>query len=183
MIEYFTNALVLDAEDSGEFDKLIVLYSKDLGKVVAKSRSVRKITSKLAGHLQPLNFTRIRLVEKNGFQITDALALEKIKPSKEALEILQFIKEMTFELQPDKHFWSVIKKIFENLKNNKKISYRPMLKALGFAPDFSRCHICHSKFVTYFSKSEQIFLCRRCVSSHHLLKSAKQESFSDLIQI
>jgi len=183
MIEYFTSALVLDTENSAEFDKSIYLYTKDLGKVAAKAKSIRKITSKLAGHLQPLNFVRVRLVEKRGFQITDALTTDKIKPSPEALELLQFIKEMTFDLQPDKNFWSVIKKTFKDLKNNKKFSYQPLLRALGFAPDFSRCHVCHSKFVSYFSKTEQVFLCRRCALSHYLLSTTEQEGFSDLIQI
>jgi len=164
MTEYFTSALVLDTEDSGELDKSIYLYTKELGKVVAKAKSIRKITSKLAGHLQPLNFVRIRLVEKNGFQVTDALDLERIKPSQQALAVLQFIKEMTFELQPDKNLWFLIKKTFQDLKNNKKISYRPLLGVLGFAPDFSRCNVCASKFVAYFSKTEQVFLCRRCSS-------------------
>jgi len=164
MIEYFTKALVLDQENSGEFDKLIFLYTEDLGKVVAKARSIRKITSKLASQLEPLNFVRSRLVEKNGFQVVDALAFNKVKVSQPALELVRFIKEMTFELQPDRKFWLLIRRTFQNLKNNKKFSYEPLLKALGFAPDFARCSACASKFVAYFSKTEQVFLCQRCAS-------------------
>jgi DNA repair protein RecO (recombination protein O) len=162
MIEYFTKALVLDQENSGEFDKSIFLYTEDLGKVVAKARSIRKITSKLAGQLEPLNFIRVRLVEKNGFQVVDALAFNKIKASVPALELARFIKELTFELQPDRKFWLLIRKIFQDLKNNKKISYKPFLEALGFSPKFARCNVCASKFVVYFSKTEQVFLCRKC---------------------
>lgn len=173
MIEYFTEALVLDTEDAGELDKSIYLYTKELGKVKAKAKSIRKITSKLAAHLQPLSFVKIRLVEKNGFQITDALTIGRIKISQQApleipfltgqaLAVLQFIKEMTFELQPDKNLWLLIKKIFQDLRDNKKISYQPLLKALGFASDFARCNVCASKFIPYFSKTEQVFLCRRC---------------------
>ncbi|NCO15261.1 DNA repair protein RecO [Candidatus Wolfebacteria bacterium CG18_big_fil_WC_8_21_14_2_50_39_7] len=162
MIEYFTKALVLDQENSGEFDKLIFFYTEDLGKVVAKAKSIRKITSKLASQLEPLNFVRVRLVKKNGFQVVDALAFDKIKASQPALELVRFIKEMTFELQPDRKFWLLIRKTFQNLKNNKKFSYKPLLKALGFALDFARCSVCDSKFVVYFSKTEQVFLCRRC---------------------
>ncbi len=162
MIEYLTNALVLEAEDSGEFDKIIYLYSKDLGKVRAKAKSARKITSKLAGHLQPLNFVKIRLVEKNGLQITDALVLDRVKISEVALAVLDFIKEMTYEFQRDKNLWLLIKKTFQDLKNNKKISYKPLLKGLGFAFDFSCCHVCGAKSVAYFSKSEQVFLCDKC---------------------
>jgi len=163
MIEHLTNALVLEVEDSGESDKTIYLYSKDLGKVRAKAKSARKITSKLAGHLQPLNFVKVRLVEKNGLQIVDALVLDRVKASPMALAVLNFIKEMTYEFQGDKNLWLLIKKTFQDLKNNKKISYKPLLKALGFASDFSRCHVCNSQSVAYFSKSEQVFLCAKCV--------------------
>ncbi len=162
MIEYFTKALVLDGENSGEFDKLIHFYTEDLGKVVAKAKSVRKITSKLASQLQPLNFVRLRLVEKNGFQVADALAFKKIEASPLALEITQFIKEMTFEIQPDRKLWLLIRKILQNLKNNKKFSYRPLLEEFGFSPKFARCNVCDSKSVVYFSKAEQVFLCRKC---------------------
>jgi len=164
MIEYLTNALVLEVSDAGEFDKVIYLYSKDLGKVRVKAKSARKITSKLAGHLQPLNFVKVRLVEKNGLQIIDALVLDRVKVSSMALAVLDFIKEMTYEFQSDKNLWLLIKKTFQDIKNDKKISYKPLLKALGFAHDFSRCHVCGDKAVAYFSKSEQVFLCRKCAS-------------------
>ncbi len=183
MIEYFTKALVLDEGDSGEFDKLIYFYTEDLGKVVAKAKSIRKITSKLASQLQPLNFVRLRLVEKNGFQAVDALAFNKIKASPLALEIAQFIKEMTFEIQPDRKLWLLIRKIFQNLKNNKKFSYRPLLEELGFSPKFARCKVCDGKPVVYFSKTEQVFLCRQCALPRHLSNAVKLEKFSDLIQI
>ncbi len=162
MTEYFTKALVLDQQDSGEFDKLIYFYTEDLGKVVAKAKSIRKITSKLASQLQPLNFVRVRLVEKNGFQVVDALAFNKIKASSLIFELVRFIKEMTFELQPDRKFWLLIRKISQELKNNKKFSYKPILKALGFSSEFARCNVCDSKLVVYFSSAEQVFLCRKC---------------------
>jgi len=162
MIEYLTNALVLDIEDASESDKVVYLFTKDLGKVKVKAKSARKITSKLSGHLQPLNFVKVRLVEKNGFQITDALVLDRVKASSVALAVLDFIKEMTYELQPDKNLWTLIKKTFQNLKNNKKISYRPLIEALGFSPEFAGCDVCGSKKVVYFSKTEQVFLCEKC---------------------
>ena len=162
MTEYFTKALVLEQQDSGEFDKLIYLYTEDLGKVVVRAKSIRKITSKLASQLQPLNFVRVRLVEKNGFQVVDALAFNRIKASQLALEIVQFIKEMTFEFQPDRKLWLLIRKIFQDIKNNKKFSYKSILKTLGFSPEFARCNVCASKLVLYFSKTEQVFLCRKC---------------------
>ncbi len=183
MTEYFTEALVLDTEDSAELDKSIYLYTKELGKVVAKAKSIRKITSKLAAHLQPLSFVKVRLVEKNGFRVVDALAFERIRVSQQALFLVQFIKEMTFELQSDKNLWLLIKKIPQDLRDNKKTSYQSLLRVLGFAPDFARCNVCGSKFIAYFSKTEQIFLCRRCASPCHPSSTAKPKGFPDLIQI
>ncbi len=162
MTEYLTNALVLDIEDVGELDKAVYLFTKDLGKVRAKAKSARKITSKLSGHLQPLNFVKVRLVEKNGLQITDALVLDRVKSSQTALAVLDFISVMTYEFQQDKHLWSLIKKIFQNLKNNKDISLRPLIEAFGFDPKFAKCSVCESKNIYYFSKTEQVFLCSKC---------------------
>jgi recombinational DNA repair protein (RecF pathway) len=154
MIEYFTSALVLDAEDVGELDKRVFLYTKELGKVGAKARSTRKITSKLSAYLEPFNFVKIRLIEKNGFQVVDALNFDKVEISPENSVFLQFIKEMTFEFQPDKQLWFYLRR--------KKFSYRQVLKILGFDPDFAVCQICGRKSVAYFSKTEQTFFCRQC---------------------
>lgn len=181
MNDYSTKALVLSFEDSGEFDKTIYLYTKELGKVIAKAKSVRKITSKLAGHLQPLNFIRVRLIEKKGFQIADALDVSSIKASSQSLEFISFIKDMTFEFQQDKKIWFLIKEALRELKIKGKISYEKLLNVLGFSPKFAVCRVCESKSVSFFSKKEQIFLCRRCALPY--LSSAKeQKDFSDLIE-
>ena len=101
MVEYFTEALVLDKEDSGDLDARIILYTEDLGKITAKAKSVKRITSKLNGHLEPLNFIQVRLVEKNGFQIVDALTIANSANFKEnpavffrLLNFIKFFKEM-----------------------------------------------------------------------------------------
>ncbi|MEE8131512.1 MAG: recombination protein O N-terminal domain-containing protein [Candidatus Paceibacterota bacterium] len=168
MTEYFTEAVVLDKKESGDFDTLISLYTKDLGKVVAKAKSIRKITSKLAGHLEPLNFVRVRLIEKNGFQVVDALAPRQRKKSRASIEnfsklltLLQFIKETTFELQPDPYFWLEIRKILISDFEGKTV-YRNLLKILGFDPEFASCHRCSSKIVNYFYKTDQVFFCKKC---------------------
>lgn len=159
MKEHSTKAFVLDSENINELDKLVYLYTEDLGKVVAKAKSARKITSKLAAYLEPLNFIRIRLIEKNNFQIIDALNFDKIIASPQNLAISRFIKEMTAELQPDKKLWRFIRQSAE-----KNFSYCPLLKILGFDPDFASCRICDCQPIDFFSKNDQIFFCQRCSS-------------------
>lgn len=168
MIEYFTEAIVLGKKEIGDFDGLIFLYTKDLGMVAAKAQGIRKITSKLAGHLEPLNFVRARLIEKNGFRIADALATKQRKQTRASIEnfskllnLLQFIKETAFELQPDPYFWREIRKVLIS-DFDEKITYRNLLKILGFDTKFASCHNCGSKAVDCFYKTDQIFFCKKC---------------------
>lgn len=166
MNEFFVEALTLDIEESGEMDKRIHLYAKNLGRIAAKAKSARKITSKLACQLEPLNLIRARLIEKNGFQIVDAVVFKKFHKSFAAVRFARFLKEMTPELQPDKKLWLAAKKSFEDLKAG-GFSYAPVLEALGFAPVFAECAGClrtarASGGTNYFFPKEQIFLCGRC---------------------
>ncbi len=164
MKEYFTKALVLDQENAGEADRRVFLYTEELGKVAARAKSARKITSKLAGHLEPMTFSDVRIIEKNGLQIVDALSFKKIKKSEVNLKFLRFIKEMTFEFQPDRHLWIIIKKIFHRGEKSDSVPYGEILKIMGFDPKFATCQICQSRHVNYFFETEQIFLCKRCSS-------------------
>ncbi len=157
MKEFLTEALVLGFEDLAEYDRVVSLYTKSLGKVLAKAKGARKITSKLIGHLQPLDFTRVRLIKKNGFQIVDALAFKKMERSLESLATVQFIKEMTPELQPDNDLWIL-------LKNKNNVSGKDLLSVLGFNPAFAECANCNKKKPEFFLKTDQVFLCKRCAS-------------------
>jgi len=187
MTEYLTDAIVLDKEDVGEMDSLIYLYTKDLGKVIAKAKSSRKITSKLGGHLEPLNLVKVRLVEKKrlpnsrqGFQIVDALVIKRFLAGRLApafltakfLRVMKFIKEMTFEYQRDLQLWLLIKKILASPAADEKIIYRSLLKVMGFNPKFAECAECHRKEVRAFSSENQKFLCEKCFTA---LKIPKNE--------
>lgn len=171
MMEYFTEALVLDKDKKTDFDGIIYLYTKDYGKIVALAKGIYKPTSKLGGHLEPLNLVTVRLVEKNRFQIVDALKIKKIINSQaqkskkfyqQAINLSLFIKEITFDLQPDLNFWKATLKTFEVINKQRTPSYSLMLESLGFSPKFAQCQKCKKKPVRYFSKKDQVFYCSTC---------------------
>ena len=183
MNEYFTEALVLDKKNLGDMDTLAYLYAKNLGKTIAKAKSSRKITSKLGGHLEPLNLIKARLVGRRAlpgsgqtFQIVDAITLERPLVNQplpivvKFLSFFNFIKEMTFENQPDLPLWSAILKHLKNPTADEKTIYRSALKILGFDPEFTFCSKCKIKNVDFFLKEEQIFLCRKCVLTSKIKK-------------
>ncbi len=174
MLEYSTEGLVLDKEKKVDFDGLVYLYAKDYGKIIVKAKGIYKPTSKLAGHLEPLNLVKVRLVEKNGFQVADALLIKKIirgeavkskKFYQQAVNLLLFIKELTFELQPDFKLWQAILKTFEVINKKRTPSYSLIFEALGFSPKFASCQKCKKKPVRYFSKKDQVFYCGKCAVS------------------
>src|SRR5512137_1578276 len=55
------DALILKHMDYGEADRIMVVYSKEQGKIRAIAKGVRKIHSRKAGHLEPFAHTRIFL--------------------------------------------------------------------------------------------------------------------------
>jgi len=152
MEEYFTEALVLDKEPIGEADSLVTLYTKELGKITARAISVRKITSKLASHLEPLNFVNARLVHKNRFQVVDALKTDRLNP--DALGTLHLIKDISGEGEPDLDLWNLLKKgNFEG---------KLILATLGFDSQFACCSYCGVNHPSHFLTGDLEYSCQAC---------------------
>ena len=181
MTEYLTETIVLDTEESGEYDRKVYCYTKELGKIAAKARSARKITSKLAGHLEPLIIGHMRIIEKNGyFQIVDALTLQKIHRSLRALTLMHVIKELTPDSQKDVWLWNAIIASLNTLAQN-RLSYKPILESLGFGTSFAECAACAKNAIQFFSKKELVFLCKPC--GKNVAANYAHELFPDLIEI
>lgn len=172
MLEVTTEAIVLDKEDLGEQDSRVFLYTKDFGKISAKATSLRKITSKLAAHLEPFNYISARLISKGdffdgkGFQLADALLIDSAKELKsdinflrQALEVFNLFKKSIPDGVPDLDLW----KALEDLRL-KKISLDLLsgLKMLGFDAEFSSCELCNKTKPEFFYPKDNFFLCRPC---------------------
>src|SRR5919204_402317 len=52
---YSTPAIVLRQRKLGDADKILTLYTANLGKIEAVAKGVRKARSRLAGHVEPLS--------------------------------------------------------------------------------------------------------------------------------
>ncbi len=66
---YLTDGVVLARRDWREYDRLITLYTEKYGKVETVARGVRKITSKLAGNLEPMTYARFMLARGRTFDV------------------------------------------------------------------------------------------------------------------
>ncbi len=75
---YVTPGFVLDTKNSGEANKLLYIFTRDLGLVMAAAQSVRHLKSKLRFHTQPLCFSEFSLVRgKEIWRLTGAGELKE----------------------------------------------------------------------------------------------------------
>ncbi len=61
--KYTTESFILDSYESSEHDKTYKLFTKDFGLIFARATSVRKLESKLRGHLKVGHLSKITLVK------------------------------------------------------------------------------------------------------------------------
>jgi len=154
MLEFVTEAVVLDKRPIGEQDAYVTLYTKNFGKIVARAISARKITSKLNAHLEPSNLILVRLVNKKEYRITDALIAEKFSTN---LKLVDFVNKMTTENDSDHQLWE---ELISALQSD-QFFYSNFLRILGFDPLYATCNNCLGK-PDYFAIEDLSFWCQNC---------------------
>ncbi len=159
MQEYFSEAIVLDREPVRDLDDRFSLFTKKFGKLVAKAKSSRKITSKLSGHLEPGSLVLVRFIEKGGLQLVDALKFSRTTHSPADLYRLHMLLA---ESEPDQRMWQLV--------ISKQFDWIRALKLLGWDPNGAACALCDATPAHAFHIPSQEFFCANCSS-----KSFKNE--------
>lgn len=62
-----TPALILNRQDYKEADSLVTVYTPYFGKLTLVARGTKKLSSKLAGHIEPLTLADILIIRGRGF--------------------------------------------------------------------------------------------------------------------
>lgn len=144
-----TEAIILKKSDLGETDRLLCIYSKELGKVNILAKGVKKLGSKLRYHIEPISYSQLILVEgKNFLILKDALLIDeflKIKKDLERLKIAKEIAEMIDQAiageEKDENIWELILTTFKELNVGRATSYlvkdfqKNLIKLLGYDPE------------------------------------------------
>lgn len=195
MTESFIEALVLDRREAGEYDTLVDLYTKEKGKITARAKSARKITSKLSPYLEPLNLIQARVLEggenpagRASFQIVDALGAERFPLTPQNLRLAALVNQLTFELDPDPRLFHVLRESFAGPvpygtgagREGTAARYQGVLAVLGYDPTHAECGAC-GKAPELFSPADMAFYCGACAAP--LVAHAFQSGESELISI
>jgi recombinational DNA repair protein (RecF pathway) len=160
MLEYVTEAIVLDKIDLGELDSKVFLFTKDFGKITAKIKSGRKIISKLASHTEPLNLVTVRIVDKNSPQLIDALISKKGIPGRTFFKIAALVRDISPEGQSDRNLWELLASFVD--KGAEAGDFIKVLKVLGFDPMHAKCNNCLKGSPDFFSIKDLVFYCKNC---------------------
>ena len=158
-------AIILKKIPIREYDELVVCYTKDSGKQVYQAKSIRRPTSKQAGHLNVLNLTDFSLVHKNSHPIiTSAYCMESFHAVKSSLPamtaaffLLECFDKLIFEGEADPKLWDfLLGKLrdfnSESLNDDKNWTYtiasarQELLKILGYDPDYPIEQLANSQF-------------------------------------
>jgi recombinational DNA repair protein (RecF pathway) len=167
MVEYYTKVLVLSRTPRGDLDGTLNLYTKEFGRVSVKVKSLRKLTSKLSGHLTPGRLANVRIVEMGDTkQVVDALSLPS-KTSFEFLKFLDFIRRLSPIGMPDLHLWHELEQASLNGTSDKN-TYKRIISIMGYDAKNAVCDNCGSVKIAYFVPRDIMFLCNRCLSDSRL---------------
>lgn len=173
-------AIVLHHSDWGEADRLVVLYTRERGKLRAIAKGVRRIKSRKAGHLEPFNRVTLQLARGRDLPIvTQAETLDPYFPLRSDLVRLahaawavELLDRFTYEGETENP--SIFLLLADTLK---RIGAEPdpwlalryyevhLLGLLGFRPRLFECVQCGQPIQPvnqYFSPSLGGVLCPSC---------------------
>lgn len=165
MKEYVSDAIVLAVEPLREYDKVVSLFTKELGRVRARVTGGAKLLSKFAPHIDPMNHVLVRFAHKNGFTLTDVLTMNRFSKTRHdakvfgaALRMLTFVGALAPEGEPDARVWHELLRSLQESTDG-----LPTL-ADHFGYDLARagCERCDAVPASYFAIASHALLCANC---------------------
>lgn len=208
---YKTEAIILRQRKLGEADRILTLYTPTLGKLDAKAKGVRKTTSRLSGHLQPLNRVVVQLAQGHTADVvTGVETLDSFRYLREDLDRLSrglYAAELTDRITPEHvHAFPAYRLLFDTLQRlnqpgdaDEALRFFEMrlLDQSGFRPELGRCVGCTRDLEpvdNFFAPVAGGAVCRDCVpglagprvltlNGLKLLRLMQRGSYNDLARV
>lgn len=172
-------AVVLRHIDWGEADRILWLFTREMGKVRVVAKGVRKLHSRKAGHLEP--FTRVRLMLARGREmmiVTQAEAQDTLPLLREDLlrmgyasYVVELLDRFTYEEGQNISMFNLLADTLARICSETDtllvIRYYEvrLLDLLGFRPQLFHCTICGNEIQPedqFFSAAQGGVVCPTC---------------------
>jgi DNA repair protein RecO (recombination protein O) len=208
---YKTEAIILRQRKLGEADRILTLYTPTLGKMDAKAKGVRKTTTRLGGHLQPLNRVVVQMAQGHGADVvTGVETLDSFRHLRENLDCLSrglYAAELTDRITPEHvHSFPTYRLLFDTLQRldgdaggDAALRFFEMrlLDQSGYRPELERCVSCTHELEpvdNFFAPVAGGAVCRNCVpglsgprvltlNGLKLLRLMQRGSYNDLARV
>jgi DNA repair protein RecO (recombination protein O) len=176
---YRTPAVVLKRMDLGEADRIVTFFSRDVGKLKAVAKGVRRTTSRSAGHLEPFTLTDVLFaVGRELDVVSQAATLEPFREVREDLTLAthgyylaEMVDALTEERMENRAAFDVLTDSLRDLAAGEDPSlvllafHLRLMDALGYRPELRECLSCRSALEpvpNYFSAADGGVLCPTC---------------------
>src|SRR5207253_1529283 len=155
---YRTPAVILKRMDLGEADRIVTLYTRDVGKVRAVAKGVRRAVSRSAGHLEPFTLSDVLFaVGRELDVISQADSLEAFRGVREDLELTthayylaEVVDLLTEDRMENRAVFDVLVDGLHNLGAAAEarlvliVFQLKLLDALGYRPELRECVSCRA---------------------------------------
>ena len=180
---YETEAIIIKKAKLGEADRILTLYTPGYGKIEAVAKGVRRPKSKMAGHLELLTYSHIRLARgRNLDTIIGSQTQDSFMPLKNdlwltsyGLYVAELINQFTAERDKNPAVFELLLEILrrlsqaEDIEMNLRFFELHLLEAVGYRPQLQECVVCHQELrpvANSFCASAGGILCPNCRYSH-----------------
>jgi DNA repair protein RecO (recombination protein O) len=176
---YQTEAIIIKRIKLGEADRILTLYTPELGKLKAVAKGTRRPQSKLGGHVELLTHSRLMLARGRNLDIiTQAQTIDNFLPIKDDLErlsrglyIAELVDSFTGEHIEDRRLFDLLLETLQQLSQTEdcepvlRYFELHLLDHLGYRPQLQQCTECNSILkpeANFFSPNRGGVLCHDC---------------------
>lgn len=171
--------IILRHQRWGEADRLLTVFTREMGKVRVVAKGARKTQSRKAGHLEPFMQTAMMLAQGHDWWIvTQAETVNAFFPLREDLQktgyaayVIELMDKFTYEDGANPVLYRLVVETLQRLEAGDPIFVvthffeMRLLDLLGFRPQLFQCVICENEIEAvdqYFSVLQGGVVCPHC---------------------
>jgi len=186
---YHDVGVVLRTYKLRESDRIVVIHTRENGKVRAVAKGVRKTKSKFGARLEPMSHVKLLLYRGRELDIvSQAEAVEPLSPmlssldrASQGLAVLEAVDQLSLEREPNEALYRSLVGVLRTIAErpsplNVPAFYWRLLQREGFEPELGACVRCGESepetTLVALDLNEGGVLCRSCRSGQAISPAA-----------
>jgi DNA repair protein RecO (recombination protein O) len=184
---YTTPAIVLRQRKLGDADKILTLYTANLGKIDAVAKGVRKTRSRMAGHVEPLGHATFQLAKGRTLEIvTQVETIESFQSLRDDLERMsralyacELLDKFTETHEPNFALYRLLLDTLRRIAKRDEIEVAvrfyemALLDAMGYRPELEECITCRTRLAAvtnYWTAAGGGVVCASCRTEENAVR-------------